>query len=541
MMHKLRNCIVCKQCGMYGHLLPFCPETQCEKCSAFGHVGKDCISCPAQDGAQGSGSSSLSPSPTAAQGMLLPGLLPPAAAAGSGPLLLSPQSHLVSPQLQQPQQQQQKQWPKPGAFHPAYEQVQQQVAAKAATLGIGAALPPSRAASAPAIAAAGIDAGAAAAAPSSTATGVLAYVAGPSSSGSMQELVYEQYAQEYPQQALTAAYDQRPDWDPRLGAHPSELLNPHPEHLLQLHEQQVQQGPYSQPQKPQQPLQPQLQPPLPTRPQPLVQSQALLQPHSSSSGGSSPWAVGGPVPSRLWRSTSNPNSASPSPSSWAPGGPLAGYVVIPQAAAAAAPPPSAGGGGSEGGAAGRGAAAGNFGAVSNGSSSDDLFALLEPPQQPQQQEQQLQQAAQHNQHQQEQRSHSQQQQQQQQQARRSSLDTRSSRSYSWLAQMPTCYSCGNRGHAAAACTTPFCPTCAKVGHAKGLCEQHCGVCGKAHSGKGCKQCKLCGMYGHLWTVCFDAHCEGCGNWGHTEQVRNRDVGQAWLCFARDLGGREWGG
>jgi hypothetical protein len=156
----------------------------------------------------------------------------------------------------------------------------------------------------------------------------------------------------------------------------------------------------------------------------------------------------------------------------------------------------------------------------------------------------VQQAAQRNQHQQEQHGHSQQQEQPRQQPKRASLDTRSSRSYSWLAQMPTCYSCGNRGHAAAACTTPFCPTCAKVGHTKGLCEQHCGVCGKAHSGKGCKQCKLCGMYGHLWTVCFDAHCEGCGNWGHTEQVNTCDgqMGRSLLCCMRFVGqGIGWSG
>lgn len=30
--HKGPNCILCKQCGLFGHLLPFCHSTQCARC-----------------------------------------------------------------------------------------------------------------------------------------------------------------------------------------------------------------------------------------------------------------------------------------------------------------------------------------------------------------------------------------------------------------------------------------------------------------------------------------------------------------------------
>lgn len=29
--HKRPECIVCRQCGMFGHLLPFCPSTHCPR------------------------------------------------------------------------------------------------------------------------------------------------------------------------------------------------------------------------------------------------------------------------------------------------------------------------------------------------------------------------------------------------------------------------------------------------------------------------------------------------------------------------------
>jgi hypothetical protein len=118
------------------------------------------------------------------------------------------------------------------------------------------------------------------------------------------------------------------------------------------------------------------------------------------------------------------------------------------------------------------------------------------------------------------------QQPQQQQQQQQVTGDRSSRSYSWLAKIPTCWACGDRGHSADSCPAAVCGVCGKVGHADGLCEQHCTKCGKQHTGKGCKQCKLCGMFGHLSTMCFDAHCNACGCYGHAQQV---GFVPAWKC------------
>jgi len=111
------------------------------------------------------------------------------------------------------------------------------------------------------------------------------------------------------------------------------------------------------------------------------------------------------------------------------------------------------------------------------------------------------------------------QQQQEGQQQPQQQEERSSRQYVWPAQIPTCFICGDRGHAADCCTTPSCAVCGRLGHDTGMCERHCSTCGKQHKGRGCKQCKLCGLFGHLSTVCFDRRCDLCGCWGHTKQVR----------------------
>lgn len=65
---------------------------------------------------------------------------------------------------------------------------------------------------------------------------------------------------------------------------------------------------------------------------------------------------------------------------------------------------------------------------------------------------------------------------------------------------PVCYNCGERGHLANKCPTPYCISCDKYGHAKGNCNDACEVCGRPHDRRDglCRTffCAICSLYGH---------------------------------------------
>ncbi|WIA30175.1 hypothetical protein OEZ86_000267 [Tetradesmus obliquus] len=86
---------------------------------------------------------------------------------------------------------------------------------------------------------------------------------------------------------------------------------------------------------------------------------------------------------------------------------------------------------------------------------------------------------------------------------------------------PACHLCGERGHAAHSCSTPFCQRCDMYGHAPADCADACERCGRVHSRSDgvCRtfQCAACGLFSHKAGHCPSQQCSACGMLGHSDR------------------------
>ncbi|WIA10102.1 hypothetical protein OEZ85_010309 [Tetradesmus obliquus] len=86
---------------------------------------------------------------------------------------------------------------------------------------------------------------------------------------------------------------------------------------------------------------------------------------------------------------------------------------------------------------------------------------------------------------------------------------------------PACHLCGERGHEAHSCSTPFCQRCDMYGHAPADCADACERCGRVHSRSDgvCRtfQCAACGLFGHKAGHCPSQQCSACGMLGHSDR------------------------
>uniref|UniRef100_A0A383V3E9 CCHC-type domain-containing protein n=1 Tax=Tetradesmus obliquus TaxID=3088 RepID=A0A383V3E9_TETOB len=86
---------------------------------------------------------------------------------------------------------------------------------------------------------------------------------------------------------------------------------------------------------------------------------------------------------------------------------------------------------------------------------------------------------------------------------------------------PACHLCGERGHAAHSCSTPFCQRCDMYGHAPADCADACERCGRVHSRSDgvCRtfQCAACDLFGRKAGHCPSQQCSACGMLGHSDR------------------------